>query len=326
MDMVHRRLLDFLHFVVPGAGRLALLATWLLMAAVSVLSGCSRAKTPGQVEDSETSGRIQIASAPDVRALVAREMHAFTTVYPQAQLSLEASTSSAEAVAALYGGRADLAAIARELEAEERAMARKGGLELEGYRIARDAVCVIVGRDNPVENVSLDELRAIWSGGIRSWSALGGRDEHIVPVVQSPNSDLTRALVQQVMGDSSMTAPAHRESSDSAVVLRVATTRGAIGYVSLAAAASDDRIRSLHLAAMTGLSYVEPEVESVHSGTYPLTRYVNFYVRSKGPRLANGLITFATSQDGQRLVHESGQVPTAVPVRFVRRSPMLSTH
>ena len=72
--------------------------------------------------------------------------------------------------------------------------------------------------------------------------------------------------------------------------------------------------------------YLLPDPEAVYKGSYPLTRFFNLYVRSKGRRLANGFITFVTSRDGQALVHDSGLVPTSVPVRFVRRSPMLSTH
>jgi ABC-type phosphate transport system substrate-binding protein len=57
-----------------------------------------------------------------------------------------------------------------------------------------------------------------------------------------------------------------------------------------------------------------------------LTRFYNFYMRPRGPKAAAGFITFVTSMDGQAIVHEAGLVPTAVPVRFVRRSPMLGTH
>jgi len=64
----------------------------------------------------------------------------------------------------------------------------------------------------------------------------------------------------------------------------------------------------------------------VYKGEYPLTRYFNVYVRDRGPRVGHGFITFITSLDGQRLVRDAGLVPTSVPVRFVRRSPMLSTH
>jgi ABC-type phosphate transport system substrate-binding protein len=89
---------------------------------------------------------------------------------------------------------------------------------------------------------------------------------------------------------------------------------------------ADRGARALQLSALTGLRYWQPDAERVYTGDYPLTRYCNVYVRSGGPRLANGLVTFISSMAGQKLVHEAGLVPTAVPVRFTRRSPLLGTH
>jgi ABC-type phosphate transport system substrate-binding protein len=85
-------------------------------------------------------------------------------------------------------------------------------------------------------------------------------------------------------------------------------------------------VRALRLAALSGMRYWTPDLEAVHNGDYPLTRVVYNYVRADGARLANGFITFITSRDGQEIVHEAGLVPTTVPVRFVRRSPMQSSH
>jgi ABC-type phosphate transport system substrate-binding protein len=85
-------------------------------------------------------------------------------------------------------------------------------------------------------------------------------------------------------------------------------------------------VRVLRLSSLTGLAYWRPDLEAIYRGQYPLTRMFSMYIRTDGPRLAGGFITFVTSRDGQELVERQGLVPTAVPVRFVRRSPMLGTH
>ena len=150
----------------------------------------------------------------------------------------------------------------------------------------------------------------------------GGR---IVPVLPPLSSDLARAFAQRVMAGATMRAPTLVEASDSAVAARVAATPGAVGVVPLALA-SGPGLAALRVAALEGMPYVAPDMESVHDASYPLTRYVNLFIRTRGPRLAGGFVTFAASQPGQQLVLASGRVPTAVPVRFVRRSPLLSTH
>jgi phosphate transport system substrate-binding protein len=104
----------------------------------------------------------------------------------------------------------------------------------------------------------------------------------------------------------------------------VLENRDAIGFVSLAWA--DRGAKVLRVASARGMPYWKPDLEAVYRGEYPLTRFFNFYMRTRGRRLAGGFITFVTSRDGQKIVHDSGLVPTSVPVRFVRRSPMQSSH
>jgi ABC-type phosphate transport system substrate-binding protein len=108
------------------------------------------------------------------------------------------------------------------------------------------------------------------------------------------------------------------------VVAYVKTHPGAIGFATLAA--PEEGTRRLRVAAVRGLQYHVPDAEAVYRGDYALTRSMNLYVRPGGPALANGLVTFITAIEGQKVVLEGGLVPTSVPVRFVRRSPMLGSH
>jgi phosphate transport system substrate-binding protein len=278
------------------------------------------------VEDTETSGRISIAAAPDVRALVVAEVEAFRAGYPQAGCTVRDPESSAQVLSALLAGRADVAAAGRDLEDEERRMARQNGIEIEGHRIAQDGMCVVVQSENPVRNATLGELQRVLRGELTSWSALGGRDARIVPVLPPLSSDLARAFVQRVMAGEPVRAAAMVETSDSAVAARVRATPGSFGVVPLSLATGDPRLRPLAIAAVEGAAYVDPDMESVHDGSYPLSHFVSLYIRTRGPRLAGGFVTFATSQPGQELVLASGRVPAAVPLRFVRRSPLLGSH
>jgi phosphate transport system substrate-binding protein len=321
--MAAREFLHFKHFVNRSAGwSHSLPASLLSVCALLLLSGCT-SRSPRRVEDSETSGRIQIVSVPEGRDLIRREVAAFRAQYPDGNFEVVTGTSR-EAVTALLEKRSDLALLMRELEPEERSVMVKGGMELEGYRFGRDAICVIVNPANRVSQMGVDELRRIYLGQLTDWNDLGGRPGRIEPVVCAPGSDLMTSFVQRVLGGENPTAPALTAVSDSDVVARVVSRPGAIGFVSMAWA--DRGAKAIPLSALTGLRYWQPDAERVYTGDYPLTRYCNLYVRSGGPRLANGLVTFISSMEGQRIVHEAGLVPTAVPVRFARRSPMLGDH
>jgi phosphate transport system substrate-binding protein len=197
-------------------------------------------------------------------------------------------------------------------------------LELEGYRFAKDAVAVVVHPDNPTQNLALEALKRIYQGEITDWAQVTGFHGRITPVVPPVESDMMDFFIEHVMDGEAIKAEVLVARSDSDVVREVAAHAGAIGFVSMSWAARG--AKALSLSAVNGLPYVFPDAETVYRGEYPLSRPYLFEVRAAGPRLAHGFITYVTSQDGQRIVHEAGLVPTAVPVRFVRRSPMEGAH
>jgi phosphate transport system substrate-binding protein len=289
----------------------------------AAFGGCAPRNPRGVVEDSLTSGRITIVCAPEARDLTIREREAFQALYPQASIQVR-SGSSREAVSELFAARCDAAVITRELDPDERAAAVRGGLELEGYRFALDALAVVVHPANPVQNVSLPQLQGVYAGEARDWSALAGASRPIRPVVQPMESDVTAFFLLEVMGGAPIRARVITAGTDSAVVARVAGDPDALGFVTLAWAGRG--AKALRVSRLTGLPYSGPDPEAVYQGTYPLTRTYNLYVRAGGAQLSNGLITFITSRNGQKIVQEAGLVPTSVPVRFVRRSPMIKSH
>ncbi len=324
--MIDRRgnhFLDSIHFGRSGiGGRHAARVLLLCCLAVSGTC-CSPERAPGTVEESLTSGRMSVVCSAELLPVIRRERAAFDSLYPEAAIEIREGTSS-EAIRALFAAESELAVISRELEPFERRAAVTGGLELEGFRFARDGVALVVHPANPVENVALDEVRGVYEGTITRWSDLGGAAAAIRPVIQPPGSDIMAYFAARVMDGGPIGAAVVYGASDSGVVAYVARHPEAIGIVSLAWA--ERGVRPLRLAALKGMPYWRPDLEAVHRGDYPLSRDMNLYLRPDGRPLAKGMVTFITSREGQAIVRDAGLVPTAVPVRFVRRSPMLGGH
>jgi phosphate transport system substrate-binding protein len=254
---------------------------------------------------------------------VAKAKSAFEKLYPGARIEIRVGTSR-EAISSLFGARCDLAVISRDLLPEERRAAIEGRLQVEGYPFARDALVMVVHPNNPVENAAIEDIRRVYGGEIRDWSAFGGRNGEVVPILQSPKADVTDFFVERVMAGEPLRARAIVADSDSEVVQLVSNEPRALGFVTLSHLKGG--IRPLNVAPLAGLSYWRPDPEAIYKGSYPLSRLYRLEVRDKCPPVANGFITFLTSADGQKIVHEVGLVPTSIPVRFVRRSPMLGTH
>ena len=315
-----------MRFGVPGVVEQSLvraLPSLLPVALILSVGGCSSRPAAKAVEDSVTSGRISVVSATEAISLLGRERDRFVALYPEATIRIAGGTSR-DAVRALFGAECDAAVLSRDLTPEERGAASRGGLELEGYRFAKDAVAVLVNSTNPLENLALDDLRRIYEGKITNWAELGAAAGVIEPLFPPPESDMADYFVEQVMGGQPVRARARITASDSEAVATVAERAGAVCFVSIAWANRGGK--TLRISTLHGLPYWKPEIDAIYHGDYPLTRPLSLYLRAKGPRLAQGLVTFVTSRDGQEIVHEAGLVPTSVPVRFVRRSPMQGAH
>lgn len=322
-DKRRGRFLDFSFFGVLGKGWHPAWRVFVLACVAAGIAGCIPRRAPGTVEDSLTSGRILVVCTPELLGILQHERAAFDSLYPGATIDLRQGDSS-EAIRALFAAECDLAVISRELDPIERGAAVRGGLELEGFRFARDGVALVVHPDNPVENAALDEVGGIFRGSLTRWEALGGRNGSIRPVIQDPGSDIMAFFTARVLRHEPIQAPVVSQPSDSAVAGYVRGHPDAVGIVSMAWA--ERGVKPLRLATLKGLSYRRPDAEAVYEGEYALSRDMNLYVRLRGPALANGFITFITSRDGQAIVRDGGLVPTAVPVRFVRRSPMVGSH
>ncbi len=290
----------------------------LAVALWGVAGGCGGERT---ARDEFTAGRITVVAEPEVRDLIAASARDFERLYPDAAIEVREGTSQ-EAVGALFGARAEAAVVGREALEEERRAAEEANLGVEALRWARDAVAIVVHPDNPVEQIAFDDLREVYTGNVTSWSALGGDETRIVPVVQDPERSITQFFADRILAGAPIGTPARLVEGDEAAAASVAADRNAIAFVTLPFAARG--VRALRVSRLKGLPYVELDARNVYEDRYPLTRSYNVFLRRPGARLANGFTTFLCSVDGQRRVRDAGLVPATVPVRFTSRAPTIS--
>ena len=280
-----------------------------------------------RLEDSPTSGILRVVAEPDVATLVRATADAFVAAYPDATITVEARTSR-EAMADVFANRADLAVIGREIEEIERQTATETGIEMEAYRWAHDGVAVIVHPSNPVLQVSYDDLRDALSREAVSWGEFGGSERSVVPVLPGPETGLAQFVARSLLQRADVPAPAVTVADDSP--RRMAAVRrqvDALGFVSASSLGSPGAgVRALAVSRTKGMPYIELDAETVYRQRLPAHAHVPRRHARAGLQLGGGFITFATSDDGQRLVKDAGFVPATVPVRFTRRLPAAATH
>jgi phosphate transport system substrate-binding protein len=168
------------------------------------------------------------------------------------------------------------------------------------FRCARDALGVYVHPDNPVRNLSLDELTGIFTGRITTWQALGGLEAPIEVLVRQPNSGTYRLFQELVLSEEPFYASAATQPTTAAVVASVLADRSAIGYGGLAYGAG---------VALCRIDGVEPTPRNVRNGDYALARYLYLYTVRPPKGWTRRFVDWVLSSEGQRLVDEVGYVP-----------------
>jgi phosphate transport system substrate-binding protein len=309
---------------------------WPAGLVIAAALGCGR-----QPAESPTRGRLEVAASESHGALVEREAELFDGLYPQARITVRRTTTR-EAYVALLADSVRLVVVDRPPNAEERRAIDDLGLAIEKVRVARDALALIVNRENGLESLALDRVALLLAGRPHAWdewpaTRLTGP---IRLVVTGRNSGAWELLCGTFFPGLDPAAGG-RAASLSEVLAQVAADPRAVGVVSVAAwkdrapapvaaaaapgwargvAAPHPEVRALAIAGADSSGVPTAGVlhqANIHSGAYPL-HYPVYVLFNRDSRLAAGFSAFVASAPGQKLVLEAGLVPASMPVRVVQ--------
>jgi phosphate transport system substrate-binding protein len=242
----------------------------VLLGCQLVLGACAQTPTP-TVETLELRVLADSSTQPLVEDLVI----AFARQRPSARIQVEGGLNTKRILDALQAGQADLVTVSWLSEEVK----QKPTLWLHPF--ARDAVVLITHHSNFLPGLTLPQLRTIFQGQILNWSDLGGPAIDIIPVSREEGAGIRLDFDAMVMGKQSIAPTAVLMPNDAAVADYVATTPGAIGYVSTGGINP-----AVNVLAVEG---VPPSINSVEDGRYLLSR--QFYLVTLAPT-QTGLATF----------------------------------
>ncbi len=244
----------------------------------------------------DLSGSISMVGSTSMEKFANALSEAFMEKYPKVTVTAEFVGSGA-GVEAVTNGTADIGNASRNLKDEEKS---KGVAE---NIVAIDGIAVVVDTANTVEDLTKDQLTGIYEGTIANWKEVGGNDAPIVVVGREAGSG-TRSAFEELLGLEDKCRYSNELDSTGAVMAKVASTPGAIGYVSLDVL--DDTVKSVKLDG------AEPSEESIKAGEYFLSR--PFVMATKGEiseqnDLVKALFDFIRSEEGTELVKAVGLIP-----------------
>ena len=253
------------------------------------------AKTEAAKETADLSGSISMVGSTSMEKFANALSETFMEKYPKVTVTAEFVGSGA-GVEAVANGSADIGNASRNLKDEEKA---KGVVE---NIVAIDGIAVVVDPSNTVEDLTKDQLAGIYDGTVTNWKDVGGSDAPIVVVGRESGSG-TRTAFEELLKLEDKCKYATELDSTGAVMAKVASTPGAIGYVSLDVL--DDTVKALKLDGS------EPTEENIKAGNYFLSR--PFVMATKGEiseqnDLVKALFDFIHSEEGTELVKSVGLI------------------
>ena len=254
----------------------------------------SSAAAPAETT-ADLSGSISMVGSTSMEKLANALSEAFMEKYPDVTVTAEFVGSGA-GVEAVTNGTADIGNSSRSLKDEEKAA---GVVE---NVVAIDGIAVCVDPANEVADLTKEQLTNIYNGTITNWKEVGGADEPIIVIGREAGSG-TRGAFEELVDLKDACKYANELDSTGAVIAKVASTPGAIGYASLDAL--DDSVKALSLEG------VEATAENIKAGNYFLSR--PFVMATKGEiseqnDLVQAWFDFVLGDEGQQVASEVGLI------------------
>jgi len=220
---------------------------------------------------------------------------------------------SGTGLSSLISGTCDIAMSSRCIKEKEITLANKKGIHPNEIKVALDGLAVVVNPANPVARLTENQLSDIFTGKITNWKEAGGLDEKIVVLSREVNSGTHVYFKEHVLrkndpGSKEEFSPAALMlSSSQAIADEVAGNPAAIGYYGMGYISPKQK--PVAIAKDEKSEYVEPRIENVISGKYPISRPLLLYTDGLPQDLVEKFVAFALSEEGQDIVLATDFVP-----------------
>lgn len=270
---------------------IAILTVFALMA--GALTGCGSG-SPSDGKGADSSQTVSTDGSTSMEKVIGFLSEAYMEEHGDIKVTYN-PTGSGSGIQAAAEGRCDIGLASRDLKGEETA-------DLQGTVVAIDGIGIIVHPDNPVADLTIEQIGDIYTGKIANWKDIGGSDAAIVCIGREAASG-TRDGFEEVTGTKDNCRYSQELTSTGDVVQTVSGNPNAIGYASVASV--NDTVK------MVSVEGTAPTVENIQSGAYKVQRNFVLVTRKDAPlsEAAQDFFDYATSPQADSLIIEAGAVP-----------------
>lgn len=285
------------------------LALFVFLAAL--LLGCRSTSTNAQAAQATSAETIENKGSDTIVNLALAWAETYMPRHPGVRISVTGG-GSGTGIAALINNTVDIANASRAIKPEEVALAQANGIEPYEITIAQDAIAVVVNPENPVSQLTIQQISAIYTGQVTNWKEVGGEDRPIVLLSRESNSGTYVFFLEEVVrqGDSKSNLLFSPDTlllpSSEGISSEIRQNPNAIGYDGLGYVTPDQK--TIAIAVSPASPYVEPSIETVVDGSYPISRPLFMYTPGPPTGAVKAYLDWILTE-GQQQVRELGFVP-----------------
>jgi phosphate transport system substrate-binding protein len=288
-------------------------AQWVVFIIIFVtLIACE--PQPVLVSESSTSPAVYIQNkgSDTLVNLALAWAERYQSIHSEVRLSVTGG-GSGTGIAALINRTVDIANASRVISPQEVNDARENGVDPIEFVVARDAIAVIVNPENPVNQLSIQQISDIYSGNINNWRDVGGDNRPIVRLSRETNSGTHVYFLEQVLrlGQKNSKTLFSQDTlllpSSEGIGAEIRQNPNAIGYDGLGYVTPDMKV--LAIGKTAGGSYILPSAQTVNNSSYPIARDLYMYTPGQPTGAVKEYLDWIMSKEAQQIVTKLGFVP-----------------
>src|ERR1041384_1333178 len=273
----------------------------------TILKKCLMAAAMGAVSATAFAGNITVKGSDTLVILAQKWAEVYMSKHPETKIQVTGG-GSGTGFAALQNQGTDICDASRPIKASEtEACIKAFGKRPREYKVALDGLSVYVNNDNPIGELSLDQLAEIFTGKAKSWKQFGGNDTPITIYSRENSSGTYEFFKEHVLKGKDFAATAQTMQGTALLLQAVAKDKNGIGY---GGAAYGHGAKALKIKKDSSSTAFEPTEKTIIAGEYPIWRFLYNYVN---PALDKGEIAaylnWIRSEEGQKIVKEIGYYP-----------------
>jgi len=278
----------------------------------SFLIGCSSSGNTSDLSVPQETTYIDNKGSDTIVNLALAWAERYNQINSDVSISVTGG-GSGTGIAALMNGTVDIANASRSIKLEEVEAIKANGNEPVEFVIAQDAIAIVVNPNNPVNELTLQQISDIYSGKIKNWKEVGGEDRPIVRLSRETNSGTHVYFLEQVLrlGDKNNQTFFSAETlllpSSEGIGAEVRQNPNAIGYDGLGYVTHDMKV--VAVARDASGPYVMPSADTVNRGEYPIARDLYMYTNGQPTNVIAAYLDWILSPVAQEIVTELGFVP-----------------